>query len=443
MNPGSEPPSIRALLIAESANPEWVSVPLVGWSLARALSGVAETHLVTQIRNREALLRAGLREWTDFTAIDSEALARPLYRLAAFLRGGEGKGWTTLAALEPLSYWYFERLVWKRFGDELRGGRYDVVHRITPLSPTTPSPIARRIARTRAKFIVGPLNGGLRWPPQFRSAQWREREWLASVRGVHRLLPAYRATRRHASAIIVGSTATLAQLPSRHRERAVLIPENGIDPARFRKRAAPYRGGQLKVAFAGRLVPYKGVDILLDALASPIRAGRVAVDILGDGPEMARLKEQVAREGIERGVTLAGWVEHGRLQDRLIESHVFGFPSFREFGGAVVLEALALGLVPIVIDYGGPGDLITTGTAFGIPLGARADVVAGFRAAFERILECPEILEPLRVRGAERIEQLYTWRAKAVQVAEVYRWVLGQRAEKPVFPFIERRDAEQ
>src|SRR5437867_13180404 len=141
----SLPPKV--LLIAEAANPEWVSVPLVGWSHARAIAEQVDAHLVTQARNRDAIRRAGYREGQDFTAIDSEAVASRVHRLANLLRGGTGKGWTAVTALESLTYWYFEKKLWERFGGPIREGEYDLVHRITSLSPTTPSHIVGKLRK--------------------------------------------------------------------------------------------------------------------------------------------------------------------------------------------------------------------------------------------------------------------------------------------------------
>lgn len=425
----------RVLLIAEQANPEFVSVPLEGWSHSQAIAEVVDAHLVTQVRNREAILRAGLVEGGDFTAIDSEKVAARMHKLSGVLRGGKGKGWTTVMALNAVSYTYFEKLVWKQFGEAIKRGEYDVVHRLTPLSPTLPSSLAKKCKKAGVPFVWGPINGGVAWPKAFNAARRAEREWLSYVRDAYKLLPGYRATRKNAQTIIVGSTATHAQVPTAYHDKCVYIPENAIDPRKFvaRRSRTVQPGEPVKLAFVGRLVPYKGADMLLDAVADLVRDKQVTVTIIGDGPEREKLSNIIEREGLADGVTLAGWVEHAQLQHTLAEHDVFSFPSIREFGGAVVLEAMAVGLVPVVVDYGGPGELVTDSTGYRVAIGPREQIVADFREAIQKIVAAPESLEPMSRAARQRVEAHFTWPAKAQQVAAVYAHATGQSAQRPDF----------
>jgi alpha-maltose-1-phosphate synthase len=426
---------IRALVLAESCHPDWFSVPLVGWFHCEALhrlTGPLDAHIVTQLRNRDAFLQRGWREGVDFTAIDSEAIARPMSMFDQKLRKLTGLGWTVNTALAAIPYAYFEYLVWKTFGQAIKSGEWDVVHRVTSLSPTTPSVIAGACRSANVPFVWGPINGGVPWPPGFGRQLRQEGEYLAYVRDAYKLLPFYRSTRRDAAAIVIGSRATWDQMPAKYHDRCVYVPENGVDLVRFARQVEGPVRSPLRVAFVGRLVPYKGADMLLEAAAPLVRAGKLVVDIIGDGDQMPQLKAIVAAEGISSGVKLDGWVEHAKMQERLVDSDVLGFPSIREFGGGVVIEAMALGLVPVVADYGGPNELVTDSTGYRIPMGTRAELVARFRQVLGDLAADPSGLRSMGARARERVLKLFTWDAKARQMLDIYRWVCGEGA-KPDF----------
>lgn len=423
----------KVLAIAEAANPEWVSVPLVGWSLAQALREVADVHLVTQVRNRDAILRVGLVEGRDFTAIDSEALARPIWSIAEKLRGGGGKGWTTLQAFNALMYPYFERLIWKKFGADIRAGAYDVVHRITPLSPTISSSLAGKCAKADVPFVLGPLNGGVPWPEGFDAERRQEKEWLSYARSAYKMLPGRNATLRHARAILVGSQHTRAEVPDQHQGKTIYIPENAIDPARFNRRAAPPQDGPLRACFVGRLVPYKGADMLISAAAQLLREGAMHLDIIGDGPEMPRLKALAEAEGVAQAVTFHGWMAHETVQDVMSRCHLFTFPSIREFGGGVVLEAMALGVPPLIVDYAGPGELVDDSVGFKVPCGTRASIVRDFTAQLATLCADRSPLVAMADAGRQRIADKFTWARKAEQVRAVYDWIGSDTGSKPGF----------
>jgi len=422
----------RALLIAEACDPDGASVPLEGWSHANALRELVDAHLLTHPRTRDAIVARGLVEGRDFTLIDNEHVARPLFRLANALRGGDGKGWTTVAAVTWPSYWEFERLVWKQFGAKIQAGDFDIVHRITPLSPTVPSRLATRCKQAGVPFVLGPLNGGVRWPQGYGDRRRAEKEWLSYVRGAYRLLPGYRSTCRDASAFVIGSEDTLRSIDARCRDRCVYVPENGVEPERFTKRRSRRAATPLRCVFVGRLVPYKGADLLIEACADFLRSGQLELHIVGDGPQRPALEAQLRSLGLEGRVELSGWVQHDQVQDLLSESDFLALPSIREFGGAVVLEAMALGLPAVVVGYGGPNELVTDATGFRVPVGAPAEIVSGFRAAIQSLLQRPAQVDELGDAAARRVHEQFTWPAKARQTLEVYRWVMGQRS-KPDF----------
>ncbi len=423
---------LRVLVLADSANPESSSVSLIGWSLTQALAKHVDVHLVTKPQNAPAMERAGWREGRDFTTIDPSRVERPVSAMGEAVRKGTGLGWTFTTALASLPYAYFERLVWRAFGQAIQEGAYDVVHRVVPVSPTIPSSMASLCHAAGVPFVLGPINGGVPWPKEFRHALRREGEWLTYLRAAHRLVPGHGATRRLSSAILAGSTHVWGEMEGFH-DRCVYMPENAIDPSRMAAERRPRSPGPLCVAFVGRLVPYKGADMLLEAAAPLIREGKLKLDLIGDGPEMPNLRRQLVQEGIEEGVTMAGWIHDQRaIAPRLARSDVFGFPSVREFGGGAVLEAMALGLAPVIVDYAGPSELVTESTGFRVPIGPRDFVVREFRRIFEELAANPGLAREVGERARERVNRHFTWDVKARQIADVYRWVVG-KGERPNF----------
>jgi glycosyltransferase involved in cell wall biosynthesis len=416
---------VRVLILAETANPEWASVPLIGWSLSHAISRQISAHIVTQIRNRDAFVRAGLAEGDDFTSIDNEWIASPVYFLADILRGGKGKGWTTSTAFSSLTYYSFESEVWRRFESRLANKEFDLVHRVTPVSPTSPSPIAKKLAQYKIPFVIGPLNGGLPWIPAFRDRQMSEHDWLSDIRSAYKFLPAYRSTRQHSAAIICGSRHTLEEMPHWVRNKCIYVPENGVDLSRF-----PACGEKdeaklpLRAAFVGRLVPYKGVDLLLIAAADFLRAKELELHVIGDGPEKANL-EAIAKElGVASQVVFHGWLDHKDVQSKLNHCDFTVLPSVREFGGGVVIESMALGLPPIVANYGGPAELVDDKVGVQVSFTDKDSLTAGIKAAISTFVRFPQRLRPLGAAGRKFVERELTWDMKAKQILRIYEAVL-------------------
>jgi len=313
----------------------------------------------------------------------------------------------------------------------------NIVHQPTPVSPREPS----IIFDVGAPVVIGPMNGGMNYPPAFR----RERGWFeklalnlgrASAAWLNSLMPG----KQRAALLLVANARTLEALPDGVCSHVEQLVENGVDldlwhahaHAQTQRRAT---AGVTRFAFVGRLLSLKAVDVLLEAFAIASAQVPMQLVVIGDGEERERLTRQARallphgpHGGDDAAVRFTGWLPQEECARELADIDCLVMPSLHDCGGAVVLEAMSMSKPVIATAWGGPLDYLDESCGILIEPRDRAALVDGFAQAMRRIAESP--LERVRMGGAARrkIEDHYDWDVKAGRILHLYRQVLGLRA---------------
>ena len=127
-------------------------------------------------------------------------------------------------------------------------------------------------------------------------------------------------------------------------------------------------------------------------------------------------------------------MSHAEVLNRLRSADVMVFPSVRDFGAGVVFEALATGAVPVVADFGGPGDIVHSGVGFKVPLTNEDEFVARMERILTELAHDRSRLEQLRQTGMAYVRECLTWEAKAQVTTRVLNWVVGRGPRPELLP---------
>jgi len=414
---------LRILALAPGCNPDGITGPLIGYSHSEALARLHAVTLVIRRGNEEAVQR----RHHNFKAIEVVGLPW-LDRIYAWSFRRIFKGNYRSQVLTAFNYMFclaFEWRAWRQMRARISAGEFDVALRLLPISSVLPSLFAFFLRRGPIPFVIGPINGGLPWPLGFSQAQ-KQKEWISNLRSFYRFLPFARSTYRNAAAIIAGSSHTYSEFAAYHEKLFFIPGENGISPDRYPSAScsSPH-SDKLELIFVGGLVPYKGCDLALRASSRLLQMDRACFTIVGDGPERARLEQLTKSLGIEKDVSFCGTLRHGETMNRLRAADVLVFPSIHEFGGAVVFEALAMGVVPVVVDFGGPGDIVHPEVGFKVPLTNENDVVSQIEKILANLERDSDLLDRLRKRGMRYAREYLSWDKKAQIVTEILCWAVG------------------
>lgn len=412
---------LRVLILAPNCNPNGISIPFVSYSHAAALAKLHDVSLVIGSSVEQAVRKAN----GPFRSIEVVHMPKldKLYSLGlrhVFKYNFASQALTAFAYPFSLA---FEWNAWRQLRSRIFGGEFDVVLRLLPLTAVLPSPFAFFLRKGPIPFVIGPINGGLPFVRGFSQAE-NQREWISSLRNVYKLLPFSRSTYSRAAAIITASSHTYNEFSS-HGEKLFFVPENGVDRELCSDDShSPASTKKLRLIFVGGLIPCKGCDLALRGAAKVLRNFQASFEILGDGPERSRLEELARSLSIEKEVSFKGWVSRDDVIQCLRVADVLVFPSVRDFGAGVVFEALANGVVPIVVDFGGPGDIVNRDIGYKVPLTNEDDVVAQIDKALTDLVQDRDLLLRLRRNAVVYARESLTWEAKAQNTTKILDWVL-------------------
>jgi glycosyltransferase involved in cell wall biosynthesis len=197
-----------------------------------------------------------------------------------------------------------------------------------------------------------------------------------------------------------------------------VLPQYGVDPPKARA-AGTRSPGSFTVGFAGRLVPQKGLDTLLGAVAG--LPGHVRCLVVGEGPYRRIVTAQAEALGLNGRLEITGSVPHEMMQDYLTRMDVLVLPSrttarWKEQFGRVLVEAMALA-VPVIGSNSGeiPAVVGDAGLVF-----SEGDVDE-LRDRIRRLMDDGELRTNLARRGSARALAQYTNRAIADATYAIYR----------------------
>ena len=296
----------------------------------------------------------------------------------------------------------------------------DVVHEPIPVSPRQPS----LMYGVGAPVVIGPMNGGMNYPPGFAKSQGLFERWLTrGARSASNAMNAVIPGKRKAKVLLVANKRTRQVLPRGVAGEVIELAENGVDLSLFRRtedsRSRP-RAGRPRFAFVGRLIEWKGVDMLLNATARAVRRHDLELHIIGDGGIRSQLESLAGELGLGDRVVFHGFVPQDQCASLLAGIDALVLPSLYECGGAVVLEAMAMGLPVIATKWGGPADYLDEKTGILIEPTGPESFVNDIAEAMISLAQSPDSELNWGRRPECALAAEFDWERKIDAILEVY-----------------------
>ena len=391
----------RILLSAFACDPYHGSDEEIGWQWARELSARGFDVTVLTRRSHQPAIERGIQETGHCRLVRFDYI--DIGWLHSMVKHVNRRN--------HLYYYAWQVAAFRRARQHHVRHPFALIHHVTWYSFRQPS----FMGLIGAPFYFGPVAGGDEIPPGYTADFSFKEKVVEAVRRCSNALvrfdPMMRLTFATATRIYFTSEAHLRRLQPSAAAKTALEFGIGCDLAPIAAMAdvaRVTRGDRL--LFVGRCIGWKGMDIGLRILAQ-VRQRRptVRLTVIGDGAERKRWMAKAHAMGLDDVIEWRGWIEKSAVLTMYAQYDAFFFPSLRDSGGFVVLEALQSGLPVVCFKLGGPG--VVVDASCGLAVVAKADreeTVTRFADAVIHVLELGSAAHDWQTPCRKRVEN-FTW----------------------------------
>ncbi|WP_330204214.1 glycosyltransferase family 4 protein [Cyanobacterium sp. Dongsha4] len=312
----------------------------------------------------------------------------------------------------------------------------DITHQPIPVSPKEPS----MIYDMGVPVIIGPMNGGMNYPEGFKK---RESSWINLFVGLGRNFSNFTNTiipgKLKADLLLVANERTKNALPQCLENKQIIeLVENGVDLSIWQQEietnfhATKKDLQEIKIIYLGRLVSWKGVDLLLVAfknLITILSEYKITLEIIGDGKEISSLEKQAQSLGlridnndnsVSSKIVFQGQLSQKDCAQHLKSADMMVLPSLYECGGAVVLEAMAMKIPVIATNWGGPADYLDETCGILVSPDSQISFIDNITQAMKKLILDPDLRKSMGEMGYNKVISQFDWEKKVDRILEIY-----------------------
>lgn len=335
---------MKILLSAYACEPNKGSEPEIAWSWIKFLSKKNENKIfvITREKNKKKIDKYKFNNVT-FLYYDL-----PNFLMNLIKRKKNSKTY--------LYFWLWQFGIFLRYYKFINIQNFDFIHHLTLGTYRFPS----FLSLCNSKFIFGPVAGGETVPKKLLNKFSLKYYFEEKIRHLSNMIikisPLLNLTFFKSKKIFLTTNECLNFIPRYFHKKCSIMPaiSNGNIKYVIRNKIKTKN-----IYFSGRLVEWKGIHILLLVLQKINKIDKnIKLNVFGDGYYNFKIKKFIKKNKLQKNIILHGHLKQNLLFKKIKNNDLLIFPTLRDSGGYVIIEALNNNIDVITTNSGGPDTII-------------------------------------------------------------------------------------